>query len=225
MCIYCGTAKYRKIYESHFGPIPKDEYGRSYEIHHIDGNRNNNDLTNLKCVSVQEHYDIHYSQEDWMACYKIALKLRLSGDEISELARKQTLQQVSDGTHTWLKKSDGTSVGKAITDKRIKEGTHHFLNSEWHSLVNKKLVKEGRHNFLGSSHNKKLLETGKHPSQNTEIRKRLSEIQKVYNKERVEKGEHSFQKLNSYVWTCNTCGKTGKHKANLTRHRNSKNCN
>lgn len=40
---------YRKIYENHFGPIPKDKDGRSYEIHHIDGNRKNNEISNLKC--------------------------------------------------------------------------------------------------------------------------------------------------------------------------------
>ena len=52
MCIYCGTNKYRKIYENHYGTIPKDENGRSYEIHHIDVNHSNNDLHNLKLVSI-----------------------------------------------------------------------------------------------------------------------------------------------------------------------------
>ena len=42
--------KYRKIWESYYGPIPKDENGISYEIHHIDGNRDNNDINNLKLV-------------------------------------------------------------------------------------------------------------------------------------------------------------------------------
>ena len=32
---------HRKIYQEKFGPIPKDEKGRSYEIHHIDGNHKN----------------------------------------------------------------------------------------------------------------------------------------------------------------------------------------
>jgi hypothetical protein len=38
MCIYCTTNNYRKIYENHNGIIPKDSDGRTYEIHHIDGN-------------------------------------------------------------------------------------------------------------------------------------------------------------------------------------------
>jgi hypothetical protein len=55
---------YRKIYEQNFGPIPKEPNGRTYEIHHIDGNHNNNDPTNLSAMTIQEHYDIHYSQGD-----------------------------------------------------------------------------------------------------------------------------------------------------------------
>ena len=47
MNIYSET-NYRKIYEQHYGPIPKDTDGRSYEIHHIDGNHNNNDINNLR---------------------------------------------------------------------------------------------------------------------------------------------------------------------------------
>ena len=64
MCIYCGTNKYRKIYEHHHGLIPKEENGRTYEIHHIDGNHSNNNPSNLTAVTLQDHYDIHYSQQD-----------------------------------------------------------------------------------------------------------------------------------------------------------------
>ncbi len=47
--------KYRKIWIEHFGEIPKDEHGTTYEIHHIDRDRSNNDITNLMCVSVRYH--------------------------------------------------------------------------------------------------------------------------------------------------------------------------
>lgn len=55
---------YRKIWEDAYGPIPKDDQGRSYEIHHIDGNRNNNELSNLMCVSIEDHIKIHTNQGD-----------------------------------------------------------------------------------------------------------------------------------------------------------------
>ena len=53
---------YRWIWEKNHGPIPKDENGISYQIHHIDGNRDNNDLSNLMCVSLDEHIEIHKNQ-------------------------------------------------------------------------------------------------------------------------------------------------------------------
>ena len=106
MCIYCGTNKYRKIYENHVGPIPKDQNGRTYEIHHVDGNRKNNYPDNLIALSILEHYNIHYSQGDYNACLLISRSMTLTVEELSELAR----------------------LG---ANKRILDGTHHFLNPEW----------------------------------------------------------------------------------------------
>jgi hypothetical protein len=51
--------RYREKWEKAYGPIPKDYLGRPYDIHHVDGNRRNNSLENLQCVSIQEHYEIH----------------------------------------------------------------------------------------------------------------------------------------------------------------------
>ena len=45
---------YRDIYIAHHGEIPK-----GMQIHHIDGDANNNDINNLICLSAEEHYNIH----------------------------------------------------------------------------------------------------------------------------------------------------------------------
>lgn len=66
---------YRKLYESVFGEIPKDNLGRSYEIHHIDGNHSNNSIENLMCVSIEEHYIIHLTQGDFDAANLIAERM------------------------------------------------------------------------------------------------------------------------------------------------------
>lgn len=78
---------YRKIYEDHYGEIPKDKNGRTFEIHHIDGNRNNNTKENLIAVSIEEHYDIHYKQGDYGACVMIAKRMSLHPDHISNIQR------------------------------------------------------------------------------------------------------------------------------------------
>lgn len=62
---------YRHIWKSHFGEIPKDENGQTYEIHHIDRNRNNNSIENLMCVSAEEHIKIHFDAGEFAAAYAI----------------------------------------------------------------------------------------------------------------------------------------------------------
>jgi hypothetical protein len=132
---------YRHLYEQHFGPIPKDEEGRSFEIHHIDGDKNNNDLSNLVALSIQEHYNIHYKQGDWIEARAAAIRMQKSPKLISELAAM-------------------------AAQKRVEEGTHHFLDSEFHRRNNKKRIDAGTHHFLGSKVNLKKVEMGIHPWQN-----------------------------------------------------------
>jgi hypothetical protein len=62
---------YRAIWKKHFGEIPKDENGQTYEIHHIDRNRNNNSIENLRCVSKDEHIKIHFEAGEFAAAYAI----------------------------------------------------------------------------------------------------------------------------------------------------------
>jgi hypothetical protein len=82
---------YRKIWENYNGKIPKDNNGRSYEIHHIDGNRNNNDINNLTCITIEEHYKTHFNQGDFYAC--ACIKKRL---DMSEVDRKILSEKISE---------------------------------------------------------------------------------------------------------------------------------
>lgn len=146
---------YRRIYEQHYGEIPKDAEGRSYEIHHIDGNHQNNDISNLKCVSIREHYDIHYSQKDWAACRIIAVRIK-DLSNLSELTTNMNRERLENGSHNFLGKSNPTH-------KRIKEGSFHFLGGE----IQKTKIKEGTHNFIGESNPVyNQLKTGTHPFKN-----------------------------------------------------------
>ena len=165
---------YRKIWESHNGPIPKDTEGRSYEIHHIDGNHQNDSIENLKLVTIQEHYDIHFEQGDYGACLAIIMRMNvpieLSKKLQSDLSRKVALRRIAEGTHNF-----NSDFSKEVQAKRLQEGTHNFQGEQ------------GSRNAL--QRNKKLVELGKHPW--------AGELGKKHNKEltllRIEKGTHNFQ--------------------------------
>jgi hypothetical protein len=179
MCIYCNTTNYRKIYENHYGPIPKDENGRKYEIHHLDGNRKNNELENLKCVTIQDHYDIHYAQGDWGACALIAKRMNLTPEMISELSTKHNMKMIRDGTHPFLGDRNpmyrmlangthpffGGEVQRRSNINRVINGTNPFCSTENNKIWQKKRVDDKTHNFLGSEGNLKRLAEGRHPSQ------------------------------------------------------------
>ena len=128
--------KYRKIWESINGPIPKDHNGKSYEIHHIDGDRTNNHISNLRLVTMQEHYEIHYNQGDYGACQAIAMRMNLMVDDLSEKCSKLAKLRVLTGTHNL------TGDRNPIHD-RVQDGTH----GKWLSERNATLFKQGKHNF------------------------------------------------------------------------------
>lgn len=96
---------YRKIYKEHYGPIPIDNQGRTYEIHHIDGDHSNNDPSNLKAVTIQEHYDIHYSQGDWAACLRMSNRMKISPEQKSDLARQNCIKMMAEGRNPLLNRN------------------------------------------------------------------------------------------------------------------------
>ena len=114
------TNIHRKIYKQHCGEIPVDSDGRTYDIHHIDGDDSNNDISNLIAVSIKEHYAIHEAQSDWGACIAIEMRMGRDPDLISELNRKK----VEDGTHHLLSGDVQRASGRANFDRAISLNRH-----------------------------------------------------------------------------------------------------
>lgn len=185
MCIYCETSNYRKIYEHHHGPILKDSDGRTYEVHHIDGNRSNNHYSNLLSVSIQEHYDIHYAQGDWAACLRIAAKMKCSPQQLSELASKQQKERITNGTHPFSDSEWQRNNQKAIVDS----GKHNFLGGTIQKRTNDNRVKDGSHHWLGdNNHIHQKIKDGTYHmfKQEHSDRVRNQELEKIKN------GTHPF---------------------------------
>lgn len=75
----------RKTWISHFGPIPKDVDGFSYEVHHKDGDSSNDDISNLELLTITEHLNIHIQQKDWAAAALISKRLGLGPEFASTI--------------------------------------------------------------------------------------------------------------------------------------------
>lgn len=189
MCIYCNTTKYRKIYESHYGPIPKDEDGRTFEIHHIDGNHNNNVYYNLKAITIQEHYDIHYNQGDYGACSAILKRMSKTAKEISFLCSE-------------------------LQKKRIKSGTHNFQKrtSEQRKCYARNAVKiqidNNKNKLVGPENNARLKELGIHPLVGGSASRKGVKSQ-------LDAGTHASQKQ----YNCIVCSRSIKGASNFKRHK------
>lgn len=116
---------YRKIWRDVNGPIPKDEDGRSYEIHHINGDHSDNRLENLKCVSIREHFEIHLSQGDYGAAAAVAKRMKIAPEEqkrLDSLAGKQAFKE-KKGFHAF------TAEEKAVHSR--KGGLAHRGRTWW----------------------------------------------------------------------------------------------
>jgi hypothetical protein len=152
---------HRRIYEKHYGPIPKDSHGRSYEIHHIDGNHKNNSIENLKLVTIQEHYDIHYAQGDYGACLIMSDRMNVSPEEKSRLASLHTKRMLETGVHPFLR----PNFQRNTAIKMTKEGRNPFSGGGIQRRSNQKRLTNGTHHLIGNTFAKDLIAQGKHPTQ------------------------------------------------------------
>lgn len=190
-----SNINYRKIYEQHYGKILTDAFGRKYEIHHIDGDHTNNHPSNLKAVTIQEHFDIHLEQGDWWACARIAQKMKYSPEEISKYSSLCQQQRVEAGTHNFL----GGDIPRRAQRKRVADGTHQWLGET--NPVYKQL-EDGTHNFLGGEvqrrHNRRRVQDGSHHLLD-------GSIQRTAAHNALAAGTHPSQ----IERTCPHCGKVG----------------
>ena len=196
---------YRRLYEQAHGPIPK-----GYHIHHKDGNHSNNDLSNLVAITAKEHYDIHFSQGDYGACWAMYRTghMTLSSEERSLLVSKQQKALVEKNKHPF-QNIEHRKKAMSILSDRVAKGTHHLLSGDIQREENRKRIENGTHNLLGK---------------NNSIHERVSsgvhkKMLKQENLKRIENKTHNF----TMEWTCEFCSKRGTNQTNYIRW-HGKNC-
>jgi hypothetical protein len=168
---------YLKVWRDANGVTPKGN-----EIHHVDGDHSNNELSNLRMLTIQEHYDVHESQGDLGACFLISKRMDMSEEERSRLASgwgtytkdsqlgifSQTTEQrkVSASLGGNACKDKGVGIFSMSTTELSLLGTDRFEEkSGIHTLDDSKRREWA---VLGAkATTKKLLSEGRHISQTT----------------------------------------------------------
>jgi len=118
---------YRKIWESHFGLIPVDEDGRTYEIHHINGNHNDNRIENLLCLSISDHFKLHYDQGDYLAAASIAIRMNQSREVISDISKLGGLE-AKEKKLGWFSLTKEKMLENSIAGGKANKGIFWFNN-------------------------------------------------------------------------------------------------
>ena len=93
---------HRYVWEYYNGKIPK-----GYEIHHIDGDKGNNDISNLECISKKSHLEIHSrnltpEQREWRR------------NNLNTNARPKAIE--------WHKSEEGRKFAQKRVRKGLEEG-------------------------------------------------------------------------------------------------------
>lgn len=219
---------YRKIYKTFHGLIPKDQDGRTYDIHHIDGNRKNNNIFNLIALSIQDHFDVHYIQGDWGACARIAQRMSLDAEIKSSLLSKSSKKTAKEKKLYFQKisKDELSRLSTETNERRVKNGTHNFLNKNIESRQRElQKLETGEHIFLNEdfrkdillpaiqkSNTKRVLE-GTHNFFDPSIRQKALESTLKKQRELLSMGKHQSQ----FEWICPNCKKSGKGKGAFSR--------
>lgn len=212
---------YRKIWEEANGPIPYDSDNRRMEIHHIDGDRTNNSLSNLTLLTITDHYAIHYAQGNWGACQSIINRMQVTPAQKSKICSELANQRIADRTHHFLDpefiKKDSERKSRTLRGennpmygkKMSKEST------DKQSVAHKKLVALGTHHLLSQEHKDRMrtkalqaLDEGTHIFQQQKTREKISATHTKLLKENT----HPFNSINridpnKIKAKCEICGK------------------
>lgn len=102
---------HRAVWEYYNGTIPE-----GYHIHHIDGNIDNNDISNLECVQAWEHLSCH-------------AKKNLEDSEYRRRNKEQLLSQ-QEKAKEWHRSTEGREWHKQHAQESILKGNIHNVEKQ-----------------------------------------------------------------------------------------------
>ena len=139
------SRNYRKVFERYYQASLLD----GIDIHHIDGDHFNNEPSNLQAVTLEEHYNIHKSQNDYYACVMIAQRMKIKPSDWTEMAKRngslQAKENIKNGVGLihWAKNNPdkakeacqkgGHIGGKIVSEQKL--GIHSLTAKEKISIA------------------------------------------------------------------------------------------
>lgn len=136
-----GARLHREVWKYHNGEIPK-----GYHVHHIDGNRTNNNIDNLSIITQEEHIKHHAKEEARIIHGKNVIKLAIEKApewHKSEEGKKWHSKHAKESfakrkpvayTCTWC--------GKEYESMRIAHTGNHFCCNNHKAAYRRKKVKD-----------------------------------------------------------------------------------
>ena len=125
--------KYRKLWEK----MNNKKIPDGYHIHHLDGDKTNNDIKNLVCVSPKDHFEIHRknfemygNKKDYFSMTYLQRYLdekidfsKYKRPEISEKHRQAIKKANTGRSHTNYLEKHSDETKKKMSEFRSKNGT------------------------------------------------------------------------------------------------------
>ncbi len=163
----------RRIWARHNGPIPTDDGGVSFDIHHMNGDWRDNGPANLQALSVHDHYQIHFRQGDWGAAWYIAQRMKLSPADYEIIRQKiSEAHRGREMSPEWRARISRALTGRkadpTVVEKRRIANTGRKHPPEFGAAITKrqlgtKATEEARRN-MSAAHR------GKRPSMETRMK-------------------------------------------------------
>ena len=158
---------YRAIYKKYHADV--DISG--LHIHHLDGDRTNNDISNLIAITQEDHYKIHFFQRDFGACSLLSdgidaeapttpiVQYDLDGYFVSRFNSVQDAAISLNITHRKLHHVRGTIVNCCKYGQKSFSGYQWFYESEVGDRDNVGPVERKRNNGGNNTSKLEILDT------------------------------------------------------------------
>ena len=138
-----GKRLHRAVWEYHNGDIPK-----GYHVHHKDGDRSNNDISNLVLMQSSAHLSEHMSKEERKAKSREDIKAAIAEAPKWHRSKEGKEWHSKHGKAAWETRSIQTYTctycGKEYQTKCIyPKGSNHFCHNNCRAAFRRQRIRNG----------------------------------------------------------------------------------